>query len=121
MSKFTENLPSLSQEISILHADICSALADPTRILILYCLAENPCTVSELTSRLSILQPTVSRHLKVLRERGLVRAERHGQSVVYALNDERIITALDLLRAILRDNLARRANLVAKRSETESP
>jgi ArsR family transcriptional regulator len=114
MSNFAENLPSLSQEVSILHADICSALADPTRILILYLLSESAYTVTELTSRLNTPQPTVSRHLKVLRERGLVRAERQGQSVVYTLNDARVITALDLLRAVLRDNLAQRAHLVSE-------
>jgi ArsR family transcriptional regulator len=104
---------SLSQEIHHLHADLCSALGDPTRILILYLLAENPLTVNELAGKLGILQPTTSRQLKVLRERGLVRANRQGQKVEYTLSDRRIIDALDTLRAVLRDTLSHRATLIS--------
>jgi ArsR family transcriptional regulator len=109
-----DTLSSLTQEINHLHADLCSALADPTRILILYLLSEAPHTVNELTNKLNVPQPTTSRHLKVLRERGLVSASRQAQNVEYALADPRVITALDTLRAVLRDTLAHRANLVAE-------
>lgn len=104
----------LTQEVTRLHADICSALADPTRILLLYALSEQPHTVNELSAALSLSQPATSRHLKVLRDRGLVRATRHAQSIEYALNDPRIIDALDTLRAVLRDSLAYRAQLVSE-------
>ena len=103
--------PSLNQEIHQLHADICSALADPWRILLLYALSERPYAVKDLAALLSISQPAASRHLKILRERGLVRAVRHGPSVEYSLNDPRLIQALDLLRGVLRDGLSRRASL----------
>jgi DNA-binding transcriptional ArsR family regulator len=49
--------------------------------------------------------------LNILRERGMVNAQRDGQSVVYQLADERTIQALDLLRAILGDNLKSRGQL----------
>jgi ArsR family transcriptional regulator len=106
------NNPQLTQEVTRLHADMCSALADPNRILLLYALAEKPRTVNELTNEVQSSQATTSRHLKVLREHGLVRAVRQGQFIEYSLNDPRIIQALDLLRAVLRDSLARRANLM---------
>jgi len=104
----------LTQEVTQLHADICSALADPTRILLLYALSERPHTVNELSALLTLSQPATSRHLKVLRERGLVSATRHAQNIEYALNDRRIIDALDTLRAVLRDSLAHRAQLVSE-------
>jgi ArsR family transcriptional regulator len=50
-------------------------------------------------------QPTISRHLKTLRERGLVTATRDAQSVYYALADKRVIEALDILRVVLADLL----------------
>ena len=109
-----DTLNSISQEIHQLHADICSALADPTRILILYILADGTCTVNDLASKLNAAQPTTSRHLKVLRDRGLVRANRQAQTVEYSLNDPRIIEALDLLRSVLRDTLSHRANLITQ-------
>jgi DNA-binding transcriptional ArsR family regulator len=108
------NNPQLAQEVTQLHADICSALADPSRILLLYALVERPRTVNELTNDVQISQSATSRHLKILRERGLVSAVRLGQTIEYSLTDPRIIEALDLLRAVLRDSLERRANLMTE-------
>lgn len=104
--------PSLSQEVNQMHAEICSGLADPTRILLLYALAEGEHNVSELAELVGITQPTASRHLKLLRERGMVRANRQGPAIEYSLSDERLIEALDLLRAVLRDSIAHRASLI---------
>jgi ArsR family transcriptional regulator len=101
----------LSQEVIRLHADMCSALADPSRLLLLYALGEKPRTVSELTNDLGFSQPTTSRHLRVLREHGLVRASAR-QNIEYTLCDRRILDALDILRAVLRDSLSYRANLI---------
>jgi len=103
---------SLSQEIAELHAHLCSALADPTRLLLLYVLADQACNVTELTQKLELPQPTVSRHLKVLRESGLVKASRQGALVQYELTDHRVIDALDILRSILRDRIRSRADLI---------
>jgi ArsR family transcriptional regulator len=103
---------NLSEEVTQLHADICSALSDPRRILILYSLSQNFKNVSDLAEEIGISQPSASRHLKILRERGLVRAVRQGASVEYHLVDFRLIDALDLLRDVLRDRLAYRASLL---------
>ena len=103
--------PILEQEVNQLHAEVCAGLADPKRILILYELANRPRNVTELAASLNLNQPLVSRHLKVLRERGMVVATRVGPAVEYRLGDERLIQALDLLRAMLRDTLSRRAEL----------
>jgi DNA-binding transcriptional ArsR family regulator len=104
--------PTLKQEIMQLEADFCFALSDPTRIFILYALNEKALNVTELTNELGILQPTTSRHLKVLRERGLVYTMRQGTVITYHLADNRIIQAMDLLRSAMRDRLTQRANLV---------
>ncbi len=103
---------SLTQEISQLEADFCSALSDPTRILILYALNEKPLNVTELTGELDTTQPTISRHLKILRERGLVHAVRQGTTITYHLTDNRLIQALDLLRAVMRERLAHRVSII---------
>ncbi len=103
---------TLSNEVTLLHAEICSALADPIRILILYALADQELNVSELAEYIGVPQPTASRHLKILRERGLVRPIRQGASVLYHLTDRRLIEALDLLRAVLHARIQYRANLL---------
>ena len=104
--------PTLKQEISELEADFCFALSDPNRILMLYALSEKPLNVTELTNELGLNQPTTSRHLKVMRERGLVQTVRTGTTVTYHLTDQRLIQALDLLRSVMRDRLTQRASLI---------
>lgn len=104
----------LRDEIMLLHAQVCGALADPSRILILYSVAEQPRSVSELVKMLDLSQPTVSRHLQNLRDRRLVVANREGQNVYYSLADPRVIQALDLLRAVLADSLTYQGTLAEK-------
>ena len=101
----------LRAEVNLLHAHVCQALADPKRILILYALADEPHYVSDLAEFLDTPQPTVSRHLKVLRDQSLVSAERSGSSVRYSLTDHRVIDALDLLRGVLMGSLEQQAQL----------
>jgi len=103
---------SLETEVLQLHAEICGGLADANRIMILYALSDGPHNVTEICNALEMPQPSVSRHLKILRERRMVTTERKGTIVTYSLADKRLIEALDLLRSVLRDGLADRAKLV---------
>ncbi|MFW6082973.1 MAG: ArsR/SmtB family transcription factor [Chloroflexota bacterium] len=105
---------SLQQEINLLHAQLCQALADPKRIALLYMLDRGDQYVTELAEALDVPQPTVSYHLKILRERGLVTAEPHGTTVTYSVTDRRIIEALDILRALLADQHVRQAELLRR-------
>ena len=102
----------LKDEVIQLEADFCAALSDPNRIFILYALNDGPLNVTELTNELGVPQPTISRHLKVLRERGLVFTERQGTVIIYHIADGRVIQAMDLLRSAMRDRLNQRASLV---------
>lgn len=99
-------------ELQVLHANVCAALAEPVRIAILYELSDGPRNVSQIVSALEMNQTTVSRHLRFLRDRGMVTSERSGPNVIYALADQRVIQALDLMRAFLADSLARRQALM---------
>lgn len=101
----------LLREIHRLHAEICSGLSDARRIAILYTLADGAQSVMQIAEALELPQPTISRHLKILRERGMVIAERRGTTILYTLSDKRILRALDLLRQVLNDQLERNAHL----------
>ncbi len=101
----------LLREINQLHAEVCGGLSDPKRIAILYALSDGAKNVMELAETLDTPQPTISRHLKILRERGMVVAERKGAHIIYTLADKRIIKALDLLREVLGDQLSKRSAL----------
>jgi ArsR family transcriptional regulator len=65
--------------------ELLIAIAEPTRLRIVNCLAAAPLFVSDLQALLDIPQPTVSRHLKILREADLVRDTPIAQFVLYRL------------------------------------
>lgn len=67
-------------------ADYIATLAEPTRLRILSCLAAAPLYVSDLVGILSLPQPTVSRHLRVLRGLALVQDRRESTRVAYRLS-----------------------------------
>jgi ArsR family transcriptional regulator len=112
---------NLVQEITQMHAELCGALADPTRLMILYTLSEGVRNVSELCGSLELSQPLVSRHLKILRERGLVQARRDGPAVLYTIADLRIIQALDLLRDVMASRLKNQAVLANTVNQISEP
>jgi len=100
-----KDIKSLELEVNLLHERICSALSDAKRIMILYLLAEKNMFVNEISEAINTPQSTISRHLGVLRQRSMVSTERRGTAVLYSLPDDRIIDALDLMRAILNDQI----------------
>lgn len=110
----------LIRELQLLHERVCDALGSPVRLMIFYALSNQPRYVSDLADELNLPQPTVSRHLKILRDRGLVTARREGPTVYYALADERVITALDLMRAVMRDRILKQAEIAHAQSHGES-
>ncbi|MBI5960711.1 MAG: winged helix-turn-helix transcriptional regulator [Chloroflexi bacterium] len=89
-------------EIQLLHNNICQAVSDPKRIQILYALSDNPCNVTDLAALLNTPQPTISRHLAILRQRGIVNAERSGVTVTYSLANPLVLQILDLMRQLMR-------------------
>ncbi len=62
------------------------ALADPTRRQIVELLAERERSAGEIAAHFSVSRPAVSQHLRVLRERGLVRAREEAQRRLYSLD-----------------------------------
>jgi len=91
----------LDEELKLVHELICPALSHPLRMKILYLLKGRALFVGELTEEMGIPQSSVSRHLRVLRERGLVSAERQGTMIRYALAEPELADVIDILRRIL--------------------
>ena len=69
-------------------ARICKVLSTPTRVRIVQLLRRKALCVGALTARLGITQGAVSQHLRVLRDAGLVVAQKRGYYVHYRLNDK---------------------------------
>lgn len=93
-------------------ADLLFTVAEPTRLRILNCLAAAPLFVSDLQAILELPQPTVSRHLQVLRRADLVRDTPIAQFVLYRLRRDlggrgRLLSAI--LDAVARDDAGMRS------------
>jgi ArsR family transcriptional regulator len=89
--------PPLEREAAVNLAATFKALADPTRVAIVHRLAgsEQVC-VCDLTAAFNLSQPTISHHLRILREAGLIDAERRGTWAYYGLVPE----AIESLRTV---------------------
>jgi ArsR family transcriptional regulator, arsenate/arsenite/antimonite-responsive transcriptional repressor len=111
-------------------AELLAAVAEPTRLRIINCLAAAPLFVSDLQAVLDTAQPTVSRHLRVLRTAGLVRDTPIAQFVLYRLRrtsdgNGRVLNAVleaanqdPALRAEREEALARSRRTTQARTES---
>jgi ArsR family transcriptional regulator len=73
------------------------ALAHPARLRLLVRLIREDCCVSEIEDCLSISQPNVSQHLKVLKQAGIIRGKRDKRRICYRISDEWV---RDLIKSI---------------------
>ena len=87
-------------ELQTFKAQFFRALAHPTRIRMLEILVRRGRTVQELQEALTLDQPIVSQQLAVLRNQGIVTAQKEGLSVRYTLRDPLVGELLDLARRI---------------------
>ncbi|MHB1787637.1 MAG: ArsR/SmtB family transcription factor [Acidimicrobiales bacterium] len=84
-------------------AELLKALGDPTRLRILSVLDTACVPVGSIVAATGLRQPAVSHHLRILRDRGVVRAERRGTYVYYCAASDALRPALDAARALAAD------------------
>lgn len=111
--------PLLRQELEELTAGVCKALNDAKRLTILYALRDGARTVTELCEILGAPQSNTSQHLAVLRSRGLVDTTRRGNTILYSIRHTKILDAIDILREVMSDEVARQHALRSGWSSSE--
>ena len=79
------------------NARILKALAHPTRLHILDLIRDDHPCVKALEEVLGIAQPNISQHLSLLRNMGIVKAEREGNQVCYRINNQTVVKLLDAM------------------------
>jgi DNA-binding transcriptional ArsR family regulator len=102
----------VAEELQTFKAQFFRALAHPIRIRILEILEHGGRTVQELQEALSVDQPIVSQQLAVLRNQGIVAAQKKGLSVRYSLRDPLVTDLLAIARRIFNNHLASRRGLL---------
>lgn len=106
------NDDQLKAELEELVAVMCKALNDPKRLLILNLLAEGPRSVGELVRLIGSPQANVSQHLAVLRDRGIIEASKQGTAVKYSLRYPQLLSAINILREVMREEVRRRGDVI---------
>lgn len=96
-----------------LHARVCKTMAHPVRIALLNALREGERGVGYLAEAIDMPQATVSQHLAVLRNMGLLKNRRQGSEVYYRVAYPKMIQACDLLREVLFEHLREQEELLA--------
>ena len=79
--------------------DFCKALADETRQDILRMLLQGEMCVSDIVGAFGLSQPTISHHLNILKNVGLVHSRKEGKQVYYATNQENVVECCGMLMA----------------------
>ena len=83
------------------------ALSDPIRLEIVKYLRDGEKCVCDIVPHLDLIQPLVSRHLKILKDAGIVRFRKDGTKRMYSIVDKRIHDVVDALTSDLVSALAR--------------
>jgi DNA-binding transcriptional ArsR family regulator len=104
--------PAATGELQLFKAQFFRALAHPTRIRILEILVRGGRTVQELQQELALDQPIVSQQLAVLRNQGIVSAQKEGLSARYALRDPLVGALLEVARRIFDNRLGKSTGLL---------
>lgn len=99
--------PSREAHLFEAQADVCKTFANPWRLRIVEALGDGELTVSGLVQALGIAKSSVSQHLAVMRERGIVEFRRAGNHVYYRLSSPKVLAACRLMREVLIERLER--------------
>jgi ArsR family transcriptional regulator len=91
-----------------LSAKVFNALSDPTRLEILEFLRTSEKCVCEIIPHVGLIQPVVSRHLKILKDCGLVRDRKDGTRRLYSITEPKIFEIIDAATPELLDLLSKR-------------
>ncbi len=95
-------VPTLSEDDAISQARLLKALADPTRLRILSLLSrhEGEVCVFEIVESFTLEQPTISHHLRILRDAGLVDCRKKGLWAYYYVRREALTRASDVIEGL---------------------
>ena len=107
--KHSSNMPTAKKNnLTRFRAKVFKALSDPIRLEIIEFLRGGEKCVCEIIPHIGVIQPLVSRHLRILKDCGLVKDRRDGVRRLYSITDSKIFETIDSLTPVTIANLYRR-------------
>ena len=113
-------MPPMEDRLFALHAEVCKAMANPTRLKILNALQHGEQPVQVLAKSLKVRKANLSQHLAVLRQRGIVATRREGLNIYYRCANPKMLKACDILREVLLEQLAEGGRLIEQAGKRPS-
>ncbi len=92
---------ALDRRLDEMHADLCKVFSNPVRVGLLVLLMNGERSVGSLARSLRVSVPTASKHLRVMRERGVLEASRGGNVVYYHVTSPKVLRAFSMMREVL--------------------
>ncbi|MBN1305848.1 MAG: winged helix-turn-helix transcriptional regulator [Anaerolineales bacterium] len=102
----------MTQSIFEVQAELCRAMGHPIRLEIVHILREGPKRVGDITQKLALPQPTVSRHIAVLRSAGILSHQRTEEGLLYRITNPKIMEVCDLMREVLTEQYTQQSRLI---------
>ncbi|EKD89420.1 MAG: hypothetical protein ACD_34C00063G0002 [uncultured bacterium] len=94
-----------------MQSELCHCMSQPARLQILHLLFEGPRNVGDIAKLTGLGQTTVSRNLGILRGKGIVLTERHGQEIIYRVANPKMVEVCNLMREVLSEQIAERSKM----------
>jgi len=94
------------------HAEFCLVFSNPVRLRLLFLLGEGERSVTEMAEAVETPLPTVSQHLRVMRDLGCLQTRRDGRTVFYRLANRKFLRAANLVREGIVESLGAQAEAV---------
>ena len=95
-----------------LQAELCSAMGNSVRLQIVHLLRDNPKRVNAIAEELGVSQATISRHLAVLRNVGILSAQRQGTDMIYQIVNPKITEICEAMRSVLAERESLRSEIL---------
>jgi DNA-binding transcriptional ArsR family regulator len=102
-------MPAKTDNHTKFKSTVLNALSDPIRLEIIVFLRDGEKCVCEIIPHLFLIQPLVSRHLKILKDAGILRCRKDGTKRMYSIVDQRIYNVIDALTPDLLNVLTKEA------------
>jgi len=94
-----------------LQADLCRAMSHPARLQLVHLLREGPKKVNDLVQATGLEPGTVSRHLGILRNAGILATRRDGKDILYHIVNPKITEVCDLMRQVLTEQASQQTHI----------
>ncbi len=102
------------RELCNIHAEMCKAFSNSTRLEILNLLRDKELSVTELIEKTKLSQVNISQHLSIMKSKGIVVSERDGKMIYYKLSNPKIIKAFDIIKEVLTERLEKNRKILVE-------